>query len=206
MKDSAPRPMPPPRSNPARGAPVPRGTPRQLCAATLDAHPVPTVVADGGLRVVCANAAARRLLGAREGVLLGEALACVDSRAPGGCGSSLRCGSCAFRRAAERALQGETVRDRGFVLRGEGEEHGDLHLLASAGPLEHGGATYAILALEDLNAMLGDRGLMRVCEGCGRMKDEEGGWHPLHRYLEDQLGIEAPGPLCPECEQGARGR
>jgi hypothetical protein len=98
------------------------------------------------------------------------------------------------------------VRERGFVLRGEGTRPGDLHLLASAGPFDHGGVRHAILALEDLNAMLGDPGLMRVCDGCGRMKDEEGGWHPLHRYLEDRLGLEASGPLCPECERRAHGR
>jgi hypothetical protein len=173
-------------------------------AATLQAHPVPTVVTDAALRVICANVAARRLLGAREGVLLGDAIGCVDAGAPGGCGTAARCGECVFQRAVKRALAGETVRERGFVLRGEGAPHGDLHLLACVGPFDHGGAPHAILALQDLNAILGDPGLLRVCGGCGRIEDEEGGWHPLHRYLEDQLGVEAGGPLCPECERGRR--
>lgn len=189
-----------------RTTPVPRLTPapRQLGAAALEAHPVPTLVADRELRIVSANGAARRLLGAREGVLLGDALACVEARAPGGCGTGARCASCAFRRSAQRALAGESVRDRGFVLRGEGSAHGDLHLLATAGPFEHGGATLAILAFDDANAILGDPGVVRICEACGRVQDEEGGWHPLHRYLEDRLGLEASGPLCDDCAAGRR--
>jgi PAS domain-containing protein len=192
-----------PRSTPEARPPPSAPSP---AAAALEAHPIPTLVADRDLRVVAANAAARSLLGAREGMLLGDALSCVDARNPGGCGTAIRCASCAFRGAAQRALAGETVRDRGFVLRGESALHGDLHLFASAGPLEHGGARLAVLALQDANAILGDPGILRVCEACGRVKDEEGGWHPLHRYLEDRLGLESSGPLCPHCAEGQRGR
>jgi PAS domain-containing protein len=189
------------KSHVPRTTPVPRAASasRPLGAAALDASPVPMLVADRELRVVLVNAAARRLLGAREGVRLGDALGCVDARDRGGCGASLRCASCAFRSAAQRGLEGETVRDRGFVLRGDGAPGGDLHLLASAGPLEHGGTTLAVLSLEDANAILGDPGIVRICEGCGRVKDEEGGWHPLHRFLEDRLGLESPGSLCGDC-------
>lgn len=202
MKTPPPRPTPPPRASAGRPTPVPR----QLGAAALDAHPIPTLVLDRDLRVVAANSAARRLIGARDGDTLGEALVCVEARAPGGCGKALRCGSCAFRRAVQRALAGETARERGFVLRGEGAPDGDLHLLASAGPLEHGSSDLAVLGLDDANAILADPTIVRICEGCGRVKDEEGGWHPLHRYLEDRLGLEAPGPLCGDCEAGRDGR
>jgi PAS fold len=183
---------------------VPRTTqaPRQLGAAALDAHPVATLVVDRELRIVSTNAAARRLLGARGGMLLGDALSCIDARAPGGCGTTTRCASCTFRGVAQRALAGETVRDRGFVLRGESAPHGDLHLFASAGPFEHAGEALAILSLQDANEILGDPGILRVCEACGRVKDEEGGWHPLHRYLEDRLGLESSGPLCADCAAG----
>jgi PAS domain-containing protein len=172
---------------------------RQIEAAVLDAHPVPTLVTDGDLQILMANAAARTMLGAREGVRLGEALSCTDAQSPGGCGEGPRCGSCAFLRAVQRALAGEAVRERGFVLR---EAGGDLHLLARAGPFVHGGGGLAILALDDANALLADPGVTSVCEGCGRVRDEEGGWHPLHRYLADRLGIEAPGPLCDRCAAG----
>jgi hypothetical protein len=161
------------------------------------------VVVDKDLKVVAANRVARRALGVQLGVPLGDALGCLDAKLPGGCGAGVRCADCAFRRTARRAISGETVRDRGFVMRGETPE-GDFHLIARAGPLGLDGAELAILALEDVNEMLRDPGILRVCEGCGRVKDEEGGWHPLHRYLEDRLGIENAGPLCDDCAAGRR--
>ena len=182
--------------------PASRSTGAQLGAAALDAHPLPTVIVDGELTVVAANRVARRTLGVHVGVPLGDALGCVDATLPGGCGAGVRCADCAFRRSARRAISGETVRDRGFVMRGGPE--GDFHLIARAGPLAHGGAGLAILALDDVNDMLRDPGVLPVCEGCGRVKDEEGGWHPLHRYLEDRLGIESAGPQCEDCAAGGR--
>lgn len=181
---------------------APAGLAEHLGAAALDAHPIPTLILDAHLRVVAANGAARRTLGVQEGIPLGDALGCVDAKLPGGCGAGPRCAECAFRRTAQRAISGETVRDRGFVMRGDAPEH-DFHLIARAGPFAHGGAGLAILALDDANDMLRDPGILRVCEGCGRVKDEEGGWHPLHRYLEDRLGLEVPGPLCDACATGA---
>jgi hypothetical protein len=176
---------------------------RKLGTALLDAHPSPTLLVDGAFRVAHANGAARRLLGARDGKSLADVLACVEPQSPGCCAPGSRCASCAFRHSVERALAGEPARERGFVLGTGGRAGADLHLIGSAVPFEHEGARYAILAVDDANAILADPGVVRVCAGCGRVQDEEGGWHPLHRYLEDRLGIESSGPLCDGC--GPRG-
>lgn len=185
--------------------PPPTRLARQLGAAVLEAHPMQTLVVDSALRVVYANRAAQRLLGVRDGMKLGDALSCAEAGAPGGCGTGPRCEPCAFHRSVERALRGETARERGFILRnGAGGEPADLHLLAFAAPFDRDGAPHAILALADANAILADPGVVRVCEGCGRVRDEEGRWHPLHRYLEDRLGLELAGPLCETCAGGSR--
>jgi hypothetical protein len=188
-----------------RLTPVPGASPatRTLGAVAFESHPIPTLVVESGLRIVAANASVRRLFGATEGDKLGNALGCMDARSPGGCGSTERCGGCALRRAAERALAGERSRERGFVIRGDqGDRPGDAHLIAAAVPLRHDGQAFAILALSDVNAVLGDRDVVRICEGCGRVEDDDGAWHPLHRYLEDHLGIEN-GQLCVDCAAGA---
>jgi PAS domain-containing protein len=183
-------------ARPSRSTP----TARKLAAAVLDAHPSPTLVLDAALRVVHANAAARRLLGARDGDELAEVLPCIEPEAPGRCARGSRCAGCAFRRSVEHALAGEPARERGFVLRhGEGRG-GDLHLLGSAVPFAHEGACHALLAVDDANAVLSDPALVRVCPGCGRVQDEEGAWYPLHLYLEDRLGLELAGPLCGACD------
>jgi hypothetical protein len=179
--------------------------PERLGAAVLEAHPCPTLVLGADLVVLHANAAARQVLGARAGAKLGDALSCIEARAPGGCGSGSRCGGCAFQRCVRDALAGKAGRARGFVLRGgEAGKAPDLHLIGSAVPFGAGASRRAILALDDANAILADPGIVHVCEGCGRVQDEEGQWHPLHRYLADRLGLEAGGPLCDACEGRAR--
>lgn len=201
MKPKRPRRAPPRRRAP-RPAPGKAAEPL-LGAAALEAHPLPTLVVDASRRIVAANGAARRILQAREGGLLGEALGCVDARTPSGCGDGPRCANCTFQRTALRALAGETVRDRGYVMRDD-EPENDLHLIARASPFDHAGSGLAIIALDDANDLLGDPAIIRVCEGCGRVRDEEGGWHPLNRFLEDRLGIEASGPLCGDCAGAPR--
>ncbi len=176
----------------------------RLAPAVLDALPLAIVVVDEGLRVLRANAAARATLGAAAGIALGDALACAEAGA-GPCGAGGRCAGCKIRDAALRAIDGETLRARAFLLRSDAcGEPSDVHLLATAAPLQLGGARRAVLALQDADGILLDPGVVRICAGCGRVGDEEGGWHPLHRYLEDRLGL-SPDELCDACARnGAR--
>jgi len=171
----------------------------RLGASILEALPHPTLLVDRELRVRYANGAARSILGARAGAGLGAALGCAEG-AIGACGAGPRCAGCAFERVAHRALAGERCRGRAFLLRtGEGGAPADLHLLVSAAPLERG----AVLVLQDVDAILADPDVVSVCGACGRIEDEEGEWHPLHRYLEDRLGLEAGEALCPACARRA---
>lgn len=181
---------------------TPTPVPRPFGSAVLDAHPMPTVVVDATVRVVFANAPAKRLFGVREGVKLGEALACVDAK-DDACGLGPRCTGCAFRRVAVQAVAGTPGVERGFILRAGPGDPEDLHLLAFATPFERDGAPHAVLAFADVNALLGDPGIVKICEGCGKVQDEEGAWHALHLYLEDRLGLETAGGLCDDCHDGA---
>ncbi len=167
----------------------------KLAEDLLEAHPLATLLVDARLRIAYANAAARRILGATAGSPLGAALGCSEGK--GRCGEGTRCGGCALRRATERALAGERSRARGFVLRA-GEGGTDLHLLAVAAPFARGRRAHALLALDDATEIASDPRILEVCGGCGRIADEEGGWHRLDRYLEDRLGVEPAGP-CQEC-------
>ncbi len=176
--------------------------PPRIAAAVLDALPLAVIAVDGALRVVHANAAARAMLGAAASAALGDALGCAEARAVA-CGVGARCAGCKVRDAALRALGGETVRVRALVLRtDERGDPSDLHLLATAAPLELDGAPHAVVALEDADRILLDPAVVRICAGCGRVEDEDGEWLPLHRYLEDRLGL-APEELCDAC--GRRG-
>ncbi len=174
----------------------------RLGATILDALPCPTLVVDAACRVVHANAAARTILHAVPGAALGDALGCTNV-VRGVCGEVARCAACVFRDAARRALGGEAARARGFVIRTDRDgAPADLHLLAVASPLDVAGAPHAVLVFDDVDQILGDPGVVRVCGGCGRVEDQEGEWYPLHRFLEDRLGLEASEALCGECARG----
>jgi hypothetical protein len=162
-----------------------------LAAAVLEGLPVATVLVDGALRVVHANALARAVLHAKPGDALDDALGCAPD-APAR-------GAATIRDAVARALAGERVRARAFLLRtGAHGEPADLHLLACASPLDVGGVRHAVLVVDDADRILLDPSVVRICAGCGRVEDEDGGWHPLHVYLEDRLGL-ASDELCGAC-------
>lgn len=183
------------------------GSDARVAASVLEAHPHATILVDRERRVVYANAAARALLGARAGADLARSLGCVEA-AFGPCRMTSTCARCAVGQTIAAALDGRPARGRAFLIRGE--EHdpaNDLHVLVSASPFERGGAPHAILVLQDVNALLADPDVLRVCGGCGRVQDDDGGeWYPLQRYLEDRLGLEGGSLLCPACSAGARRR
>jgi PAS domain-containing protein len=74
----------------------------------LDGLPAPVMVVDTEGRVVAANGRMASALGhdarALRGLLGGEAMACVHSRLPEGCGKTEHCRECSIRRAVDRVI------------------------------------------------------------------------------------------------------
>jgi hypothetical protein len=182
------------------------GNDARLRSSALEAHPNPTVLVDRERRIVLANAAARDALDVRAGRDLGSALHCAGGTCEG-CGGSARGARCPLDRVVRSALAGRSARGRAFLLRtGARGEPADLHVLASAAPLARRGAPHAVVVLQDVDALLEGADLLRACAGCGRVEADDGEWYPLHRYLEDRLGVELPGPMCPRCGRGPHPR
>lgn len=75
----------------------------------LDGIPHPVVVVEGEGRLVAANHRAGALLGREPSALLGllggEAMACVYSRLPEGCGKTVHCRECTIRNAVGRVAK-----------------------------------------------------------------------------------------------------
>lgn len=75
----------------------------------LDTLPQPILVVNGDGRVVAANQKLATLFGRDKvelrGLLGGEALACVRSRLPEGCGKTIHCRECTIRRAVTRVAE-----------------------------------------------------------------------------------------------------
>ena len=74
----------------------------------LESLEAPVILLQAELRVIAANEKARALLGkelsAVEGRLPGEAIECVHSRTPEGCGMTVHCQACTIRRCLVETL------------------------------------------------------------------------------------------------------
>ena len=69
----------------------------------LDSIKAPVFVVDGNVQILTVNAAGQNMLSKSSenlhGRLGGEAIDCVHSKEPGGCGKTIHCKSCAIRRS-----------------------------------------------------------------------------------------------------------
>jgi hypothetical protein len=176
----------------------PAGEPALLDLA-LEDHPVATLLLDGELRVLHANAAARALLDPASTSGAGEILRCLEAAtAEGGCGSGGRCGHCLVRRVARSALAGVAARERAFLSRSGGGASG-IHLLAAAAPAARAGRPAALVAVTDLAEVLALPAVLTVCAGCAKIRASAGGWIPLSAYLDERLGVEVSHGLCDGC-------
>jgi PAS domain-containing protein len=75
----------------------------------LDGLPGAVLLVDGDGRVLAANAKAGALLGrdpaTPRGLLGGEAMACSNSRLPGGCGKTIHCRDCTIRNTVTKVAK-----------------------------------------------------------------------------------------------------
>jgi hypothetical protein len=86
----------------------------------LDELKAPVLVVGDNVRVIAANAAARKMLSKEQleicGDLGGEVIGCVHAREPGGCGQTVHCQSCTIRASVTQTLQtGEPLRKTAYA-------------------------------------------------------------------------------------------
>jgi PAS domain S-box-containing protein len=124
--------------------------------AVFDRYPAPTFVVDDDLRVVLLNGSARSMLGVGiesvRGRRGGEALRCVHSYEPGGCGRQRPCADCVIRTSINTALEHRaTHRARSFLRLRRDEGDVDVCALVSASRIDHAGKPHVVLTLEDVS-------------------------------------------------------
>lgn len=44
------------------------------------------------------------------------------------------------------------------------------------------------------------RGLLPMCAWCKRIRDEDGNWHPLEKYISEHSSSDVTHGICPECK------
>ena len=45
------------------------------------------------------------------------------------------------------------------------------------------------------------RGLLQICSGCKRIRDEQGRWWPLDAYVRDRTEAKLTHTICPDCDE-----
>jgi PAS domain-containing protein len=178
-----------------------------LYRAIMDAIPSPVFVVEEDVRIVDYNLAASKLAAAdREFIIRrrgGEVLHCLRaSETPEGCGRAPACHQCIVRSSVSEALNGRHVaRQRARVQLVLGTDVVELYLLITAAPFEHEGKQLALLILEDISELIALRGIIPICAGCKKIRDDEEYWHQVDTYFSKHLDIEFTHGLCPDCAE-----
>ncbi len=181
-----------------------------LYQRVFEAIPIPVLIVDDDVRILGYNRAAAPLLGDKpESVLrqrAGEVLHCIHAyEAPGGCGRAEFCRQCIIRASVGRAFLGQTTsRTHTKMALESGEETTQFHLLITASPLPDHEREMAILLLEDVSELVALRGMLPICAGCKKIRDDTDYWHDVADYFGEHLAVEFTHGLCPECVAKAR--
>jgi hypothetical protein len=81
----------------------------------------------------------------------------------------------------------------------------DDHLVVEeivATPIDEGKGdiAYVVEELRDLTEMLElNEGILPICAGCKKIRDEKGNWRHIEAYIHDHTGADFSHSLCPEC-------
>ncbi len=172
-------------------------------SAVFDALPFAAFVADGDLRILATNPAARHLLRGGEVSELrqrhGEALHCINSGE--GCGNSAACADCVIRSLATFAISGrEPARRRARLEYHDDGSVQQMYAIVTASPLDYEGRPCALICVENLTLLLSLTDALPICMGCKKVRDE-GLWTEVEAYLDAHVDLKFTHGLCPECSR-----
>jgi hypothetical protein len=171
----------------------------------LDAMPHPVMVVDDDVRIVDGNTAALAMV--KDGPQMlnrrgGEALRCINAfEHPGGCGHAQACRTCVIRNSVNRAVQGDKVSRRAqrLEIREDGGRTKSLYLLITTAPVEISGNRLALLVLEDISEIIELRGIVPICAGCRKIRNDDQFWVNVESYFRTKLDLNFSHGLCPDC-------
>ena len=177
--------------------------------AFFDAIPSILLLADGDVRILEANRAAREWLDLDHGQSLnqlgGETLRCIFPRETGGvCGKTEFCRSCVVRQSVERAAAHRPAPRRvAHMILERGDRSEDHWFLVGASTLALDGRELVLLSLEDISQLVELRELLPLCPGCGERRDVADPEAQARVFLRRHPDFLLAHELCPECQRKA---
>ncbi|NLO97192.1 MAG: histidine kinase, partial [Peptococcaceae bacterium] len=116
---------------------------------------------------------------------------------PLGCGYGQLCRECIVRKAALAARKGKvTQRLRGRL---ELQPNKDLSVLVSASCFYYKNDLFSVVMIEDISLIVELKGLIPICASCKRIRDDQGYWNRVEKFIEEHTGAEFTHDICPEC-------
>lgn len=181
----------------------------RLADFVLRVLPLPVAVVDTEVKVQAVNPAAECFFRAPAADAYqqkcGDMLRCVNASQPGGCGGTPACRACVLRSSVGQALEGQSIsRRKGkFTIWQDSELH-QLTLLITAAPARYQRKPVAIVIVEDISLISELSGLLPICSSCHKIRDDQGEWIPVERYIREKSEAEFTHDYCPTCTAALR--
>jgi len=100
---------------------------------------------------------------------------------------------------AESLATGVPVRRHGILEQMGERGTKKLHLFATAAGIPGADPTLRLLILEDLTEFYELRGLVPICAGCKKIRNDKNYWEQVEHYLARNLEMNFTHGMCPEC-------
>lgn len=177
----------------------------------FNAIPLPVFVVDNDVRVLLPNITAKKILDIPEtgyqGKRGGDVIRCANSMEKG-CGTGRFCEECVIRNSVtdaiannrnvyHRKIRMKLVRPAGTV---------QVNLLVTVSPFEHEGERLALVLLEDVNDLIKIGSLLPICSSCKMVRNEEGQWEDVDKYVEERIDVNFSHAFCPVCAKRLYGK
>jgi hypothetical protein len=132
----------------------------------------------------------------------GEIFNCVNAFSEFGCGLTPACSKCIIRRSVFQSLEGRMVtRNKGVLDVRRGNDIIRLTLLVTAAPMEYNSNLMAVVLIEDISLVTQLEGLLPICSSCHKIRDGNGQWVEMEKYIPRHSEAQFTHDYCPECEQ-----
>lgn len=172
----------------------------------FNAIPAMVLIVDSDGRVNAINRSTQNILAIEEQEAYlktrGEIFRCIYSKAdPRGCGYSEVCQKCEVRITAMNTINGQCITRAKAKLNVYGKENKiiTMNLLISSAPMEYKEQKYAAVIIEDVSNITELQGLLPICCSCKKIRDDEGYWNQVEKYLEKHSEVEFTHGMCPDC-------
>jgi len=128
----------------------------------------------------------------------GDLFRCINAK--DGCGSTVACQNCILRTNATLAINRQAVsRQKGKFCVIKDNDIKQFILQVTASPLVYKQLTMALLIIEDISLVTELSGLIPICSSCHSIRNDNGEWVNIAKYLQEHSEAELTHDYCPKC-------